>query len=271
MFLQSRQPHPTTRATTGGSRRESIAGERSSARRPTTLHAALKSAAKVVTAAAATGLLLMTYILPAYADQRTAASPPLLPSATREAQKLSVNSAVEADPAPRDGYAVTRKPKVAAIAYSRTADNFANNPANLVIQWPFSQGVPIASGFGPRVPPCSGCSSLHEGLDLNPGAGTPIQAIADGVVSDIGNPSGSFGVYAVIDHVIDGQKVSSLYAHMMLGTLAIGVGDTVKKGQLVAQVGSTGASSGAHLHLGILLNGTTPTDPYAWLKQKVGS
>jgi murein DD-endopeptidase MepM/ murein hydrolase activator NlpD len=271
MFVQSRQPHPTTRSAPSGSRRESIEGERSSVKRLTALLSALKSAAKVVTAAAATGLLLMTYILPAYADQGTAASHPLAPAATREAQALNVNSAVEADTESRDGYAVTSKPKVVANAYSRTADTFANNPANLVIQWPFSRGVPIASGFGPRVSPCGGCSSFHEGLDLNPGAGTPIQAIADGVVSDIGNPSGSFGVFAVIDHVIDGQKVSSLYAHMLRGSLAMAVGDPVKKGQLVGQVGSTGASSGAHLHLGILLNGTTPIDPYAWLKQKVGS
>ncbi|WP_258046279.1 M23 family metallopeptidase [Leifsonia shinshuensis] len=128
--------------------------------------------------------------------------------------------------------------------------------------------MPISDGFGYRVAPCSGCSSYHEGIDMNPGAGSPIQAIADGVVREVGNPSGSLGVYAIIDHQIDGETVSSLYAHMAYGSLALRVGQTVKVRQLVGLVGSTGASTGAHLHLGISVNGT-PVDPFAWLTQKV--
>ncbi|OJX78865.1 MAG: hypothetical protein BGO91_12955 [Leifsonia sp. 71-9] len=111
---------------------------------------------------------------------------------------------------------------------------------------------------------------MHQGIDMNPGAGTPIQIIADGVVYEIGNPSGELGVYAIIDHVIDGQKVSSLYAHMLQGSLRVQVGDQVKVTDIVGQVGSTGMSTGAHLHFGISLNGT-PIDPFPYMKQKVGS
>jgi murein DD-endopeptidase MepM/ murein hydrolase activator NlpD len=99
---------------------------------------------------------------------------------------------------------------------------------------------------------------------MDPGAGAPIQAIADGVVREVGNPSGTFGVYAIIDHTIDGQRVSSVYAHMESGSLALAVGQPVTVGQAVGRVGSTGASTGAHLHLEIHLAGT-PVDPYAWL------
>lgn len=150
-----------------------------------------------------------------------------------------------------------------------TANTFTNNPASPV-QWPFTRGVPISDGFGYRSAPCSGCSSMHQGIDMNPGRGTPIQIIADGVVAEIGNPSGELGVYAIIDHVIDGQKVSSLYAHMLAGSLRVGVGDKVRVTDIVGQVGSTGMSTGAHLHFGILLNGT-PIDPWPYMKQKVGS
>ena len=105
---------------------------------------------------------------------------------------------------------------------------------------------------------------------MNPGRGTPIQIIADGVVSEVGNPSGELGVYAIIDHVIDGQKVSSLYAHMLTGSLRVNVGDQVRVTDIVGQVGSTGMSTGAHLHFGIQLEGAF-IDPYEYMKENVGS
>lgn len=218
------------------------------------------------------GLLALTYVLPAYADRGL--SPGQRTTASIGAQAVDINLAtfvVDANTvAVRDGYSVTKLgPQV--NSYGRISDNFANNPSNTIIQWPFTHGVPIASGFGPRTAPCGGCSTFHDGLDLVPGMGTPIEAIADGVVSKVGNPDGSFGVFAMIDHVIDGQKVTSLYGHMMSGTLALSVGQKVKKGQFVGNVGSTGASSGAHLHLSIYLNGTLAIDPWPWMKQKVGS
>lgn len=250
-------------------RRDLIASERRTTHARQERGAAAQSVAKITTASVAVALLFVGYILPAYAGQPTVT--PTTTSGSHQRVEIARTDIVTTLVSARDAYSVTTKPRIAFNPYSRISDDFANNPNNRVIQWPFSQGVPIASGFGPRKSPCRGCSSFHEGLDLTPGVGTPIQAIADGVVSEVGNPSGSFGVYAVIDHVIDGQKVSSLYGHMLRGSLNVSVGDTIKKGQIVGSVGSTGASSGPHLHISILLGGTVPIDPFAYLKLKVGS
>jgi len=135
------------------------------------------------------------------------------------------------------------------------------------VQWPVPSTTKISTGFGYRVAPCASCSSNHRGTDFNPGAGYPIQAIAAGVVREVGNPSGELGVYAIIDHVIDGQLVSSVYAHMKFGSLAVRVGDEVIPGEVIGQVGSTGESTGPHLHFGILSGGTKPIDPVAWLRK----
>jgi murein DD-endopeptidase MepM/ murein hydrolase activator NlpD len=73
----------------------------------------------------------------------------------------------------------------------------------------------------------------------------------------------------IIDHTIDGELVSSVYAHMAEGSLAISVGQAVTVGDLVGNVGNTGQSTGPHLHFEILLDGVTPTDPFAWLVERV--
>lgn len=176
----------------------------------------------------------------------------------------------------RDVYLATSAEEIAAVeaaeiaraSYSRTASTFTNVITSAV-QWPFVVGVPISDGFGPRAAPCSGCSTQHKGLDLTPGEGSPIQVIADGVVRETGESNSGFGVYAIIDHIVDGARVSSLYAHMQFGSLRLTAGQPVTVGQLVGQVGNTGQSTGAHLHLEILLNGVTPTDPFAWLSTRV--
>ena len=135
------------------------------------------------------------------------------------------------------------------------------------VQWPVDPASPVASGFGYRIAPCAGCSSFHQGTDFDPGHGTPIAAIADGVVTEVGNPSGALGVYAIIRHSIDGVTFSSLYGHMELGSLQLRVGQTVTRGQLVGLVGDTGASTGAHLHFGIEEASGTLIDSLAWLRQ----
>lgn len=186
----------------------------------------------------------------------------------------------------RDGYSVASPPPppppvpvpvplivietVTGKSYAHTSNSFTNNPAS-PIQWPFTTGVPISDGFGPRLAPCAACSSFHKGLDMNPGEGTPIQAMADGVVSTVvSTDGGGLGVYVVIDHVIDGQNVQSWYGHMLTGSIKVTEGETVKVGQQVGNVGNTGTSTGAHLHFEVHVNGT-PIDPYAWLKAHVAA
>ena len=243
-------------------------------RPPRSWKASLRGAAAV----AAVALLVMPSMLPAYAYLTEPVVSDTGAAGQAVAQSLSVARGA-ATAVVRDGYAVTAKPRPtpptfaasSSASYSSIAGTFFNDPASAV-QWPFTRGVPISSGFGPRtVRGCGFCSTYHQGLDMNPASGTPIQAIADGVVAEVGNPSGSFGVYAVIDHVVDGQKVSSMYAHMLLGSLDLAVGDTVTVGQIIGAVGSSGASTGAHLHFEVRLGGTVPVDPYAWLKGQVGS
>ena len=167
----------------------------------------------------------------------------------------------------RDGYQVTRALSDNLQPFAHLADTFTNNP-NSPVQWPFIVGVPISSGFGYRE--CAGCSSDHQGLDFNPGEGTPIQSIADGTVVGVGGPGGSFGVVVTIEHLIDGVRIVSLYAHMLEDSSPLTVGQHVTVGQLVGQVGNTGQSTGAHLHFGLLVNGTDAIDPYPWLKLHAG-
>lgn len=140
---------------------------------------------------------------------------------------------------------------------------FVNNP-NSPIQWPFAVGVPISYGFGWR------SGEFHEGVDFTPGAGSPIQAIADGVVRIATYSGGAYGVTVVIDHHIDGQLVSSRYAHMQYGSLQVSVGQHVTVGTVIGRTGNTGHSFGAHTHVEILMNGVTPIDPIPWLRAHAG-
>lgn len=258
-------------------RRDRIAAERIAERRPQSARARAGveltrtppshgGSGRTLLAAFGVMALLSSYILPAYAD--TAELSTLAPSSAIEPQSVSVSEDASLSQVQRDQYLVTRTTLDGYQPYAHLASTFSNNP-NSTWRWPFEVGVPISSGFGYRE--CSGCGSNHQGLDMNPGEGTPIQSIGDGVVVDVGNPNGAFGVYARIQHEVDGQMFTSLYAHMLQGSLAVQVGDTVTAGTLVGQVGNTGQSTGAHLHFGIYLDGVTAIDPYSFMKEKVGS
>jgi len=169
-------------------------------------------------------------------------------------------AAVEGD-VTRDGYSVTTP----AAKIAKTDSTAFTNDVNGTVQWPFPTGVPISSGFGARqVAGCSFCSTFHQGLDFVPGAGTPIQSVADGVVTKVDGPSGALGNNVWIEHTIDGQKVTSVYAHMQTGSVEVTKGQTVSVGDIVGKVGSTGNSTGAHLHFEIIVGGV-PIDPYPWL------
>ena len=164
----------------------------------------------------------------------------------------------------RDGYESSTIAEVAQASGIRMEATFTNNP-NGTIQWPFAVGVHIGDHIGPRN--CAGCSANHGGQDFNPGLGAPIQSIADGVVKFAQDGEGSLGVHMVIDHMIDGKLVSSVYAHMIHGSMNFKTGDVVKVGQVIGKTGSTGMSTGPHLHFEIREGGISGTkvDPLAWL------
>jgi len=132
------------------------------------------------------------------------------------------------------------------------------------IRWPFPTAVPISSGFGDRVAPCRYCSSNHRGLDFIPGNGSPIFAIADGVVT-VSEYGGGYGQYAYIEHDINGQTVLSVYAHMQRNSSPLQEGDSIRAGDFIGLVGNTGISTGPHLHFEIRIEGEY-VNPFTWLK-----
>jgi len=107
----------------------------------------------------------------------------------------------------------------------------------------------LTSPFGYRDAPTAGASSFHQGVDLAGPEGTPIYAARSGTVT-IARFSNSAGFYVTINH---GDGFSSVYMHMT--TYTVSVGQHVSQGQLIGYMGSTGVSTGSHLHFGIALNG----------------
>ncbi|RKT36160.1 murein DD-endopeptidase MepM/ murein hydrolase activator NlpD [Microbacterium sp. AG1240] len=163
-----------------------------------------------------------------------------------------------------DGYEAASLAKIAADSgITNFSDFFVNDPT-AAIQWPFSVGVPITYGFGMR------SGKMHEGADFVPGAGSPVQAIADGTVRIATESGGAYGVTVVIDHIIDGELVSSRYAHMQYGSLKVSAGEKITVGTVVGNTGNTGRSFGAHTHFEILAGGTTAIDPIPWLREHAG-
>ena len=121
---------------------------------------------------------------------------------------------------------------------------------NINFVWPCPSSGRITSGFGGRTSPTEGASSNHQGIDIGASSGSDIIAAADGTVT-ISTYSYSAGNYIMINH---GGGVSTVYMHC--SKLLVSAGETVKKGQVIAKVGSTGYSTGPHLHFGVRLNGS---------------
>lgn len=122
------------------------------------------------------------------------------------------------------------------------------------------RGARLTSPFGMRVHPIYGTTRLHAGLDLAAPMGTPVKAAADAVVVAAG-PQGGYGLAVVLDH---GGALATLYAHM--SRVDVQAGDVVRRGDPVGLVGSTGASTGPHLHFEVRVSGT-PVDPVPYLRQ----
>ena len=121
----------------------------------------------------------------------------------------------------------------------------------------------ITSGFGTRADPFTGGQAHHMGIDFNANIGDPVLAAAGGVVSFAGVKSG-YGNVVEVDH---GNGYSTLYGHN--SKLVVRVGDIVRPGQQLAKAGSTGRSTGPHVHFEVHINGR-PVNPRPFL-EKLGS
>ncbi len=111
-------------------------------------------------------------------------------------------------------------------------------------------GARVSSGFGMRKHPILGYSKMHRGIDFAAPTGTPIFAAGDGTVVEAG-PKGSYGTYLRIRH---GSGYETAYAHMSRIAAGIASGKRVDQGQVIGYVGSTGRSTGPHLHYEVLAN-----------------
>ncbi|WP_236580682.1 M23 family metallopeptidase [Rubrivivax sp. A210] len=136
----------------------------------------------------------------------------------------------------------------------------ASDLLRLPTRWPV-EGVEIVSPFGNRRDPFTEAHAFHAGVDFAAPPGTPILAAAGGRVV-VAGPRPEFGLTVEIEH---GNGLRTRYAHAM--ALLVGVGDVVGQGEAIARVGSSGRSTGPHLHFEVLRNDAA-VDPRRWLAQR---
>lgn len=139
--------------------------------------------------------------------------------------------------------------QIAAAAAAAAQEGDGDGGASGFI-WPCPSSHRITSYFGPRPQPTPGASTNHKGIDIGASYGSAIVASASGRVTTA-TYSSSAGNYVVISH---GDGMSTVYMHC--SALYVSVGQTVSQGETIAAVGSTGYSTGNHLHFGVIKNGT---------------
>lgn len=205
--------------------------------------------------------LLVGVSVPASAFRTNAsdATAALAASGTEKAdpQSMDVDGDAVVSAPVRDSYSVTSYAQMLAAKYASI--DYSYSATTGAVRWPFPYSVSVTSGFGERE------GGFHKGVDFVPGGGAPIYAVADGVATYAAEDYSGYGNHVVISHLINGQKVESLSAHMISGSSPIVAGQEIKVGDFLGLVGDTGISYGAHLHFEIHLDGV-PVDPFAWLQ-----
>jgi murein DD-endopeptidase MepM/ murein hydrolase activator NlpD len=146
--------------------------------------------------------------------------------------------------------------KVQEDSYNKLI-KMAKNKSKMLASIPAIQPIPnknlrrIASGFGYRTDPIYKTRKMHKGMDFAAPKGTKIYATGDGVIQKVAHSRWGYGTHIVINH---GYGYSTLYGHMSRALMKRG--QKVTRGQLIGLVGSTGKSTGAHLHYEVHKNGT---------------
>lgn len=123
-------------------------------------------------------------------------------------------------------------------------------PGMRPLRWPLDNTL-VTSGYGPRRHPILGGSRNHLGVDLRASSGTPIRAAADGVVMFKGH-RGSYGRYIRLRHDLG---LETAYGHMKGYAKSVGAGSRVRRGDIIGYVGSSGLSTGPHLHFEVIMDG----------------
>ena len=155
-------------------------------------------------------------------------------------------------------------PANARVALTSARPAAAVAPVEDEVLIAFEEPVPghaVVSPFGLRQLPWEGNGRLHEGVDISADSGVPVIAVADGVVVAAGE-KGGYGRYVAVRHA---ESLTTFYAH--LGAIAAGLkpGMTVKTGAQLGRIGSTGTSTGPHLHFEIRDSKDRPLDPSMFL------
>lgn len=203
------------------------------------------------------GVLLVGMTVPANAfiSDPISFAPEEIATEKLPTQSIAVSAEAATESMGRDSYEVISYAEQLKALYS--SSNYVYSVTSGSVRWPFPFVSPYTDGFGAR-------GGSHMGVDFTPGEGSPIYAIADGIVTTHVDDLGSYGNHVIISHNINGQRVDSLYAHMITGSSPLQPGDPIKVGDFIGLVGNTGQSYGAHLHLEIRLDGI-PVDPFVWL------
>ncbi|WP_317618403.1 murein hydrolase activator EnvC family protein [Paenibacillus sp. PL91] len=150
----------------------------------------------------------------------------------------------------------------AKVSKLNAAKNSITNPySGGKLGMPIRDSYRVSSNFGTRVHPISGKRHTHTGIDFAAPQGTDIYAAEDGVVL-VAQSWSSYGNCVIIDH---GNGLWTLYGHIRNGGIKVEKGEKVKKGEKIAEVGSTGNSTGPHLHFEVRKN-ETPVNPSSYLK-----
>ena len=138
-------------------------------------------------------------------------------------------------------------------------DNLADGAIAVPSDKPVASAA-FTSGYGVRSDPFKGRAAMHAGIDLAGPLGTPIYATADGTVSSAGFNSGGYGNLIKVDH---GKGIETRYGH--LSQILVSAGQRISRGQLIARMGSTGRSTGSHLHYEVRIDGRA-VNPIPFMK-----
>lgn len=181
-----------------------------------------------------------------------------------ENEKSSLNDSEQALLAEIDSYKKQQEEINNLIQYQIRSSTYELQYSGGVMVWPTLNSSYITSPFGTRMHPIQGIVKNHAGIDIGGQTGDPIYASADGIIIYSNFNTGGYGNMVMIDHGYDssGNHIVTLYGHG--SKLLKNVGDIVKKGDEVMQVGSTGNSTGPHVHFEVRENGIA-VDPKKYL------